>query len=61
MLLAAFRYLKGLNGHGCQKLHMNVAAIDQVLSIIAPVGEGDLHLVSDYYSLAEAGPLVRAG
>lgn len=59
MLIASFRYIRSLNQHGCGKLLMNVAALEQFLALIgggfACGQESPLQKAREYYLLARSG------
>jgi exocyst complex component 4 len=54
MLIADFRYIRSLNPFGCHKLEMNVATLEQILSLIST--SADLQSARLFYRLASAGP-----
>lgn len=56
MLIADFRYIRSLNSFGCHKLDMNVATLEQILSLISSGTNTDLDPARQFYRLAAAGP-----
>ncbi len=55
MLIGDLCYIRSLNDLGCRKLHMNVATLEQILSLINIGGPSNLSLVRDFYSIASCG------